>query len=69
MKYDAVTELQKTFTGFHMMIPFVTTFRSVQTTLQTDEVENVPCGTSGGVMIYFDRLDFPIYTYEVVNYF
>ena len=24
--------------GFHMMIPFVTSFRSVQTTLQTDEV-------------------------------
>lgn len=42
------------------MIPFITTFRSVQTTLQTDEVKNVPCGTSGGVMIYFDRI-------EVVN--
>lgn len=46
--------------GFHMMIPFITTFRSVQVTLQTDEVKNVPCGTSGGVMIYFDRI-------EVVN--
>jgi regulator of protease activity HflC (stomatin/prohibitin superfamily) len=46
--------------GYHMMIPFITTFRSVQTTLQTDEVKNVPCGTSGGVMIYFDRI-------EVVN--
>lgn len=32
----------------------------LQTTLQTDEVKNVPCGTSGGVMIYFDRV-------EVVN--
>ena len=32
----------------------------IQTTLQTDEVKNVPCGTSGGVMIYFDRV-------EVVN--
>uniref|UniRef100_A0A8C6NPB4 Erlin-1 n=1 Tax=Nothobranchius furzeri TaxID=105023 RepID=A0A8C6NPB4_NOTFU len=30
------------------------------TTLQTDEIKNVPCGTSGGVMIYFDRI-------EVVN--
>lgn len=46
--------------GFHLMVPFLTTFRSVQTTLQTDEVKNVPCGTSGGVMIYFDRI-------EVVN--
>nr|VZI18365.1 unnamed protein product [Spirometra erinaceieuropaei] len=31
-----------------------------ETTLQTDEVKNVPCGTSGGVVIYFDRI-------EVVN--
>lgn len=35
-------------------------FVSFQITLQTDEVKNVPCGTSGGVMIYFDRI-------EVVN--
>uniref|UniRef100_A0A673GT94 Erlin-2 n=1 Tax=Sinocyclocheilus rhinocerous TaxID=307959 RepID=A0A673GT94_9TELE len=32
--------------GFHLMLPFITTFKSVQTTLQTDEVKNVPCGTS-----------------------
>merc|ERR1719361_1895095 len=43
-----------------MMIPLITSYRSIQTTLQTDEVKNVPCGTSGGVMIYFDRI-------EVVN--
>ncbi|KAG9488940.1 erlin-2 [Eleutherodactylus coqui] len=47
--------------GFHLMLPFITSFKSVQSTLQTDEVKNVPCGTSGGVMIYFDRI-------EVVNY-
>lgn len=46
--------------GFHMMIPFLTVVKNIQTTLQTDEVKNVPCGTSGGVMIYFDRI-------EVVN--
>ena len=46
--------------GFHMMVPFLTMVRNIQTTLQTDEVKNVPCGTSGGVMIYFDRI-------EVVN--
>ncbi|KAI4820620.1 hypothetical protein KUCAC02_028592 [Chaenocephalus aceratus] len=38
--------------GFHLMLPFITTYKPVQTTLQTDE---------GGVMIYFDRI-------EVVNY-
>ena len=31
-----------------------------KTTLQTDEVKNIPCGTSGGVVIYFDKI-------EVVN--
>merc|ERR1719431_2512320 len=31
-----------------MMLPFLTTVRNIQTTLQTDEVKNVPCGTSGG---------------------
>ncbi|XP_032814985.1 erlin-2-B-like [Petromyzon marinus] len=46
--------------GYHIMLPFITSNRVVQTTLQTDEVKNVPCGTSGGVMIYFDRI-------EVVN--
>ncbi|KAJ8361638.1 hypothetical protein SKAU_G00181630 [Synaphobranchus kaupii] len=43
--------------GYHIMLPFITLYRSVQTTLQTDEIKNVPCGTSGGVMIYFDRIE------------
>lgn len=42
------------------MLPFITSYKSVQVTTQTDEVTNIPCGTSGGVMIYFDRI-------EVVN--
>ncbi len=46
--------------GFHIMLPFITSVKSVQTTLQTDEVKNIPCGTSGGVVIYFDKI-------EVVN--
>lgn len=46
--------------GFHIMMPFLTSVKMVQVTLQTDEVANVPCGTSGGVMIYFERI-------EVVN--
>jgi hypothetical protein len=32
----------------------------IQVTLQTDEVRNIPCGTSGGVVIMFDKI-------EVVN--
>jgi len=46
--------------GFHYMLPFITSYKSVQTTLQTDQVVSVPCGTSGGVMINFARI-------EVVN--
>ncbi len=59
-----------------MKISFLlTTVKIVQTTLQTDEdnllkknkefssfslVKNIPCGTSSGIMIYFDKI-------EVVN--
>jgi len=46
--------------GFHVKIPMLTTFAEVQTTVQTDSVEGIPCGTSGGVMINFDKV-------EVVN--
>jgi len=58
--------------GYHMMIPFLTTHRSVQVTLQSDEVKNVPCGTSGGVMLHFDRIEVvnilsPTSVYEIVK--
>jgi erlin len=46
--------------GFHFMLPFITSYANIQTSVQTDRVENIPCGTSGGVMIYFDKI-------EVVN--
>lgn len=48
------------YPGFHFMLPFITSYRQIQITTQTDEVKDIPCGTSGGVMIYFDRI-------EVVN--
>ena len=46
--------------GFRLKVPFLTFVHEVQTTLQVDLVQNIPCGTSGGVMIYFDKI-------EVVN--
>jgi len=46
--------------GYHLKLPIITEMRMVQTTMQKDEVLNVPCGTSGGVMIYFAKI-------EVVN--
>lgn len=42
------------------MIPIVTTYEEVQVSIQTDKVENIPCGTSGGVLLNFERV-------EVVN--
>jgi len=53
-------QTKTTTPGFHFMIPLITTFANVQITLQTDVVKNIPCGTSGGSVIYFDAI-------EVVN--
>ncbi|VBB18273.1 erlin-2-B [Yasminevirus sp. GU-2018] len=46
--------------GLHFTMPFITRFYQVQTTMQTDYVLNVPCGTNSGVNIMFDKI-------EVVN--
>lgn len=60
--------------GFHLMIPFLTSYKAIQTTMQTDEVKNIPCGTSGGVVIYFDKIEVvnllsPDHVYEIVRNF
>ena len=52
---DSITE-----PGYHFKLPLVTSFENVQVTVQTDKVTNIPCGTSGGVVIYFEHI-------EVVN--
>jgi erlin len=46
--------------GLNFMVPIVTRVVPVQTTIQTDSVNDIPCGTSGGVVITFDKV-------EVVN--
>lgn len=46
--------------GWNFMLPFITTVENVQVTVQTDKVNNVPCGTSGGVNVMFEQI-------EVVN--
>lgn len=46
--------------GLHWKIPMLETFAEVQVTVQTDSVSNIPCGTSGGVVIEFEKI-------EVVN--
>ncbi|XP_010259731.1 PREDICTED: erlin-2-B-like [Nelumbo nucifera] len=54
--------LLKTITnpGFHLKMPLITQFEPIQVTLQTDKVKDIPCGTKGGVMISFEKI-------EVVN--
>ena len=42
--------------GYHLKIPLITQFEEVQVTIQTDEVRHIPCGTSGGVLITFDKV-------------
>ncbi|GLU09539.1 hypothetical protein SLE2022_263940 [Rubroshorea leprosula] len=46
--------------GFHLKMPLLTEYELVQVTLQTDQVRDIPCGTKGGVMINFEKI-------EVVN--
>ncbi|KAK8958255.1 hypothetical protein KSP40_PGU011935 [Platanthera guangdongensis] len=46
--------------GFHLKLPLITKFEPIQVTIQTDQVRDIPCGTKGGVMISFDKI-------EVVN--
>jgi regulator of protease activity HflC (stomatin/prohibitin superfamily) len=46
--------------GFNIKLPLITRYEQVQVTLQTDTVRDIPCGTSGGSIVYFDKI-------EVVN--
>lgn len=46
--------------GYHFKLPLITHFEPIQVTLQTDLVRDIPCGTKGGVMINFEKI-------EVVN--
>lgn len=46
--------------GFHLKMPLITHYEPVQVVLQTDQVRDIPCGTKGGVMINFEKI-------EVVN--
>ncbi|CAN0414144.1 unnamed protein product [Pylaiella littoralis] len=46
--------------GFHTKIPLLTSMSEIQVTVQTDAVKDIPCGTSGGVMVDFEKV-------EVVN--
>lgn len=42
--------------GYHFTIPFVEDFIEIKVSIQTDTVTNVPCGTSNGTLVYFDKI-------------
>ena len=46
--------------GYHMKYPFLTTVKQIEIRQQTDTVTNIPCGTSGGILLNFEKI-------EVVN--
>lgn len=46
--------------GFHAKVPLITSFSAIQINIQTDLVRNIPCGTRGGTVITFEKI-------EVVN--
>lgn len=60
--YTRFGALQKGYSspGLSFMMPFVTRVDNVEMRMQTDVVRDVPCGSSGGIMAYFERI-------EVVN--
>nr|DAD31453.1 TPA_asm: hypothetical protein HUJ06_010304 [Nelumbo nucifera] len=43
--------------GFHLKMPLITQFEPIQVTIQTDQVRDIPCGTKGGVMISFEKIE------------
>lgn len=48
---------QYSLPGFHFKIPGLTSFDEVQISVQTDKVVDIPCGTSSGVVIYFESIE------------
>lgn len=43
--------------GFHYLLPYTTKFEQVPVGMQTERVTNIPCGTSGGVMLLFPKIE------------
>lgn len=48
---------QYSLPGFNFKFPIITYFEQVQISVQTDRVVNIPCGTSSGVVIYFESVE------------
>ena len=43
--------------GYGIVIPYIDIVEQVSVSFVTERIENVPCGTNGGVNIYFDLIE------------
>jgi regulator of protease activity HflC (stomatin/prohibitin superfamily) len=43
--------------GVHFMVPYLSSYVQVPVGISTVKVDNVPCGTSGGVVLYFEYVE------------
>lgn len=48
--------------GLNFLNPITTTYEPIQVTMQIDEVRDISCGTSGGVVIYVTKSIFLIFS-------
>ena len=55
-KYFGVLQKGLTEPGIHFRIPFYQEFFEMKVSIQTDVVTNIPCGTSNGSMVMFDKI-------------
>lgn len=58
--------------GFHTVIPFITQLKQIPVGMQTIKVEDVPCGTNGGVVLHFNSVEVvyrlnPAYVWNTVK--
>lgn len=56
-KHFGAIQTDVTKPGLHFHLPMVTEVMTVQVTLQTDRVENIPCGTKEGITVYFGAIE------------
>ena len=43
--------------GYHYRVPWLTRYASIPISIQTDEVRDVPCGTKGGILLHFGKIE------------
>jgi hypothetical protein len=43
--------------GLRLKLPLLDVYSPIQVTLQTDKVTDIPCGTKGGVMVSFAKVE------------